>query len=219
VSAEDDAFLARWSRRKIEARRAPEPESVPAAEPEELETSAAGPGDAEASLTPEEIEALPKIEDLTSESDLGAFLKKGVPEALRNAALRRMWSVDPAIRDYVGDARDYAWDWNVPGGVPGNGPLAPRLELSEEVKNMFSEHPGARHSEVAAADSEPADAADGEADANAPAESQFASTSVRLGQPPAPQAAPTLSTGIEPELRPESTVSAPPRRHGGAVPT
>jgi len=45
-----------------------------------------------------------------------------VPEAWRAAALRRVWVMDPAIRDFVGPA-DYAWDWNKPGGVPFYGPL------------------------------------------------------------------------------------------------
>ena len=34
-----------------------------------------------------------------------------------------MWALDPKIRDYVGEARDYAYDWNTPGGVPGSGPV------------------------------------------------------------------------------------------------
>jgi hypothetical protein len=33
------------------------------------------------SSTPEEIEALPKIEELTPETDITAFLRKGVPDA------------------------------------------------------------------------------------------------------------------------------------------
>ncbi|TIU06806.1 MAG: DUF3306 domain-containing protein, partial [Mesorhizobium sp.] len=53
-------------------------------------------------------EPLPRVEDLTAESDLSAFLRKGVPKMLKRAALRRMWSLDPAIRDHIGPS-EYAW--------------------------------------------------------------------------------------------------------------
>jgi hypothetical protein len=36
--------------------------------------------------------------------------------------MRRIWLDDPAIRNFIGPA-DYAWDWNVPGGAPGYGPM------------------------------------------------------------------------------------------------
>ncbi len=126
-----DGFLARWSRRKSEERR--EKAQPPAPE--------AAPANCEPELTPEEIAALPKIEELTPETDISAFLRRGVPEALKNAALRRMWSLDPAVRDYVGDARDYAYDWNVPGGVPGNGPLLPTDDVDAMLRQMFPKSP------------------------------------------------------------------------------
>jgi hypothetical protein len=122
-------FLSRWSRRKIEVKRAEEgPEPLPAVgEPAP---------DAE-ELSAEELAALPPVESLTAQSDIAAFLRKGVPQALRNAALRRAWTLDPEIRDYVGDARDYAYDWNVPGGVPGTGPLDPGTDVAQMVKDVF----------------------------------------------------------------------------------
>ena len=108
-----ETFLARWSRHKDEARRA-------AREPVAAERQA--PVE-EAALTEEEIAALPKIESITAETDVSAFMRRGVPEALRKAALRRAWMADPAIRDFVGHARDYDYDWNLPGGAPGCGSL------------------------------------------------------------------------------------------------
>lgn len=106
----DGSFLQRWSRLKRDADAAlPEPLAEPEAD----------------ALGEEEIAALPDIGTLTAESDITGFLRKSVPPALRNAALRRMWLLDPAIRDFVGPARDYSYDWNTPGGVPGNGPLEP----------------------------------------------------------------------------------------------
>jgi hypothetical protein len=133
VSDGREDFFARWSRRKREAIRENEAPAEPA--PETASTDASE----EPVLSSEDLAALPKIEDITPETDITAFLKKGVPEALRNAALRRAWSLDPAIRDYVGDARDYAWDWNVVGGVPGNGPLLPVDDVDSMLRTIFGD--------------------------------------------------------------------------------
>jgi Protein of unknown function (DUF3306) len=133
-------FLSRWSRRKQQARRAepdPEPQAVEPAETPTLPEALAG----EPALSPEEIEELPTIETLTAESDVSAFLRKGVPETLRNAALRRMWALDPAIRDFAGHARDYAYDWNSPGGVPGTGPLSAADDVEAMVGRVFGDPP------------------------------------------------------------------------------
>src|SRR3712207_6536309 len=62
-----DGFLARWSRRKFEVRR--EEAQPPAPE--------GAPANREPELTPEEIAALPKIEELTPETDISAFLRRG----------------------------------------------------------------------------------------------------------------------------------------------
>lgn len=115
MSAEDGTpFLARWSRRKLAE---PVPEAAPDAPPPASEqpkppATCPIPGGPEIDLA-----SLPKLEDMTVASDLGPFLRPGVPAALRAAALRRMWSLDPAIRDYIGPV-EYQWDFNAPGGLP-----------------------------------------------------------------------------------------------------
>jgi hypothetical protein len=134
MTEERDSFLSRWSRRKLETRQAPRPEPIDA---EEQAASGPEPPESEPEITPEEIEALPRIEEITPETDISGFLRKGVPEMLRKAALRRMWALDPAIRDYVGDARDYAYDWNVLGSVPGNGPLLPTDDVAGLVERVL----------------------------------------------------------------------------------
>jgi hypothetical protein len=131
-----DGFLTRWSRRKLGA----EPDAPPPEPAAELGTTApelASAAPAE-TLSDEELALLPPIEELTPDSDITAFLRKGVPEVLKKAALRRIWALDPTIRDYVGDARDYAWDWNTPGDVPGGGPLLPGDDMAERIERMFS---------------------------------------------------------------------------------
>lgn len=145
---DDSPFLARWSRRKLSV-----PAEIPAAPVDaEPDTRAVVP---EADLAPPP--ELPALDTITAGTDITGFLAKGVTQAVRNAALRRMWSLDPAIRDYVGDARDYAYDWNVPGGVPGFGAIDPGYDVQGTLARMFSDPKpeGADESGGASADTAP----------------------------------------------------------------
>ena len=83
---------------------------------------------------------LPSLEDLTADGDLSAFLREGVPAALRNAAMRKMWSLDPAIRDYVG-LSEYAWDFNKPGAMTGFGPLEAGRAVADFLSTVSRETP------------------------------------------------------------------------------
>jgi hypothetical protein len=65
---------------------------------------------------------LPPIDAIDAATDVTAFLGKGIPQELSRAALRRAWSTDPAIRDFVGLAEN-AWDFNDPNAMPGFGPV------------------------------------------------------------------------------------------------
>jgi hypothetical protein len=134
-----EGFLTRWSKRKQEVARetierdvAPMPDNPPEVIVESIE-----PHDPEA-ITPEELAALPPIEEITDAADFSQYLRKGVPAILRNAAMRRMWLLDPAIRDYVDPALDYAYNWNIPGGVPGNGALAAGFDAKGAAEKFFS---------------------------------------------------------------------------------
>ena len=128
---DDNGFLARWSQRKQEAKQ-PERETPVV----DAEIAAAPATEAEAA--PEfDLSSLPTIEELTSETDITAFLRKGVPEHLRNAALRKSWALDPAIRNYVNPALDYAYDWNTPGGVPGNSELGAGIDVARMVSQIM----------------------------------------------------------------------------------
>lgn len=132
---EDENFLSRWSQRKREAKR--EVAGVAAAKPfeeTEAQSEATDEGVAEKSF---DLSSLPKLEDITGATDIKAFLDKGVPEGLRNAALRKAWASDPAIRNYVNPALDYAYDWNTPGGVPGNSELAPGTDIAKMVLQIM----------------------------------------------------------------------------------
>jgi len=214
---EDHGFLGRWSRlKRTRDEPAPEAEAVSESDPApEQDASQPEPE----TLSDEELAALPRIEDLTEGSDIDAFLKAGVPRDLRNAALRRMWMLTPAIRDYRDPAVDYAWDWNTPGGVPGDG-VAPSPERAAEMlrslvaprKDVAPERPApelpseARPAE-SAMDSEDGTVAqsaapDDDAPAQSPDDSEMAARQV-ADAPPETDAAPD---------------AMPRRRHGSALP-
>lgn len=137
-----DDFLSRWSRRKREVVQAEVPEelTIPAPPPEADALPLQEDDDPldENALSDEAIAALPSLDSLTVETDLTQFLKAGVPQVLRNAALRRMWSIDPSIRDYLCEAREYAFDWHIPGAVPGTGPMLPTDDIAGMVRDIFA---------------------------------------------------------------------------------
>jgi hypothetical protein len=88
----DDNFLQRWSRLKAESRKAapvPPPEVEPAPQP---------PAPVE-QKPPEETAPpqLPPVEELTADSDYSVFLRPGVPEETKLAALRKLWASDPTL--------------------------------------------------------------------------------------------------------------------------
>jgi len=129
---ESEGFLDRWSRRKREA-----PEAVTLTPLEEASATpvvADVPAEAEAIGVP----ALPSIDDLSPESDLSLFMRADVPDALRQQAIKRMWSLDPAIRDFVGLA-DYAYDYNDPNGVPGFGPMRASDDIAALLRQAIGE--------------------------------------------------------------------------------
>ena len=129
-----DGFLSRWSRRKRDEARRPSEVPPEAATPV---APGAAPSEDEAALSPEELAQLPSLDALTAATDLTPFLRAGVPRVMRNAALRRMWSIDPAIRDFVSEAREYAYDWNTPGGVPGTGGAISAEDVRAMVEKVF----------------------------------------------------------------------------------
>ena len=133
----DRGFLARWSQRKQDAKQ-PEPKpDDPAGESAASSVSPAPQGE---DVTPEfNLSTLPKLEELTGSTDITAFLRKGVPEHLRNAALQKSWALDPAIRNYVNPALEYAYDWNAPGGVPGGGELGAGVDVARLVSQIMGE--------------------------------------------------------------------------------
>ncbi len=236
MSKADTNFLARWTRRKqaVEAAEAAGEHLAAASEHKIPPTATAQPAEPPPANSvegeePENAEPLPRLEDLTAQSDLSAFLRKGIPETLRKAAMRRMWSLDPAIRDYVGPS-EYAWDFNKPESIPGFGPM--RQATKEMVASVFgivrakAEAAAEGIDEVEGA--MPASAAEGEmragrspaaaaaARASVPPSGPGASASPREGADDVAQNANPAGSSGGPQDQGSSNARI--NRHGGATP-
>lgn len=229
MSAEDEeGFINRWSRRKQEvAKENSQPEA------EKIQEQADAEQKQDGAETPEEefdISKLPPVESITAGTDIRAFLSKGVPAALTQAALRRAWSADPAIRDHIG-LSEYSWDFNSPG-IDGFGPLDPNLNVQEMVADIFGKLKQAAtetealadkvdslttQTQAAAVPTEPPKSVELLGDKSEPVleqESFSAHSDSESGDKTAQSAAATQQPGSE-------IVELPvqPRRHGSALPS
>ena len=211
----DEPFLSRWSRQKQQQVKQPEAKPKVAAPGK--------PGEPEPEI---DLSKLTKVEDVTAESDITQFLQKGVPEALQKLALRKMWSLDPAIRDFV-EVAENQWDFNMPGGIHGlfeevaEGTDV-RVWMAQATQSVFGDD--AKKPVEAVADgphSAPSESTDAAAsnvavqnDANAsPAPEILASLPAVAPAPAVPvrQAAVVIQGSDTPQ-------GPPRRRHGGALP-
>jgi hypothetical protein len=124
-----ETFASRWSRLKVSRTdEAPVPTGDGAGLPDGAD-AVAGLQDDSGNLNGDQspgqifdVTSLPSIDSITLDTDIRAFLQAGVPEDLKRSALRRAWSTNPAIRDFIGIAENQ-WDFNDPNGIPGFGPL------------------------------------------------------------------------------------------------
>lgn len=133
-------FVARWSRLKRDTAKEKTETDAAQSRAQPAETTVAVEQGTQA--TPPEEPAfdpatLPPIESITAESDIRAFLQSGVPAELTKAALRRVWTTDPAIRDFIGIAENQ-WDFTDPTAMPGFGPL----EATDDVRELVAQAMG-----------------------------------------------------------------------------
>jgi hypothetical protein len=198
--SERESFLERWSRRKLEIEEKSrsgdaDADAKPAGETRAEEAMAAGaepaaaraaaPTDGVGTAEPEFdfLSQLPSIESITA--TIRPFLRPGVPSELTHAALRRVWSVDPNIRDYIGLAENQ-WDFAT-GDIPGFG----ALELTEDLRKIVAEIVGGGPPTPAERTPAPEAASDGKA---AEAESQPAKAIAESPAAAGPSARPTATT-------------------------
>jgi hypothetical protein len=137
-------FILRWARIKRGLDTAREAPGVA------LPSVSAETGTNAATAEPFDLASLPSIESIVADTDIGVFLRSGVPAELTRAALRRAWASDPAIRDFIGIAENQ-WDFNDPNAIPGFGPLQATDEAPaaltqvasklEKVADAFAETP------------------------------------------------------------------------------
>jgi Protein of unknown function (DUF3306) len=209
-------FIDRWSRRKQEAASEDaEPKkasSEGAAASRSDEEAKSKSGELEAPVPEFDISSLPPIESISAETDITAFMRTGVPETLKHAALRRVWASDPVIRDFVGLNENF-WDAAGPDGIPGFGDLDPNLDVRRMVSELFGETP---HQ-----DTQPGSEADRVADSsalatdNSPDAANPPQATLAAGEN-VPQRNENAAAQTEsPEAAPEKKIS---RRHGGAMP-
>jgi hypothetical protein len=169
----DEDFLSRWSRRKHAAEEASSVSlpSAPVSDPPKEEDARSAMASEVDSAGELDLSALPPLDSITSATDVTAFLRKGVPQALTREALRRAWAADPAIRDFVGLAEN-AWDFNDPNAMHGFGPLDYTPEQVRElvakivgdVKRVVEDGPSSaapqQQDVVMSSDMEPAESSD-----------------------------------------------------------
>jgi hypothetical protein len=170
----EEDFLARWSRRKREVAKE---EAAPRAEKGAVQNQPVS--DTKPSAEPEfDLASLPPVESINALTDVTQFLRDGVPADLARAALRRVWTADPAIRDFVGLSEN-AWDFTDPTAMPGFGPL----ESTEEIQQMIT---GIVDQIGNAAESAAADAQQSPSDSKALIESQPGDQPMRVAAAAAP---------------------------------
>lgn len=129
----EEDFLTRWSRRKRSSAAGAKAVAESAPAPAEALPNSAEKVSANAQPAFDPA-TLPPVDSITAVSDITAFLQQGVPAELTRAALRRVWTADPAIRDFIGLAEN-AWDFTDPNAMPGFGPL----ESTDEVRRMIAD--------------------------------------------------------------------------------
>jgi Protein of unknown function (DUF3306) len=145
----------RWVRLKQKAKKLPGSEAASMG----IESAAPQAEADAAEHQPFDPASLPSIDTIAADTDIVAFLQSGVPAELTRAALRRAWTSDPAIRDFVGIAENQ-WDFNDPNAIPGFGslgtlrgqvaclsPVSPNLTktsdlLAEEMSDLLAEGMG-----------------------------------------------------------------------------
>lgn len=162
--SEPDKFLERWSRRKRGLENEMDSEQEQAALPPEEGTAApdvaeGGPQPATESKKEGEEPAfdltkLPSIDSITATTDIRMFMLPGVPMALRQAALRKVWVTDPKIRDFI-EMAENQWDFTV--NSPGFDFSPPTGDVQKMVAEIFGKSHEEKEAEAkqAAAEQKP----------------------------------------------------------------
>ncbi len=142
--SDPENFLQRWLRRKLapESPASPRPPAEQQAADDASGLSAPARQDAAEAgdeNQPFDAASLPSIDSIGANSDVTAFLRPDVPPDLTRAALRKVWTSDPAIRDFVGLVEN-GWDFNNPGAMSGFGTISAE-EVARLAAHVIAELP------------------------------------------------------------------------------
>lgn len=208
----DDDFLSRWSRRKQDARHAPEPEPEPDAAP----ATEPAPEKTDEEIL-EEL-GLPDPDSLGPGADFKAFMAKAVPDRIRRRALRKLWLSNPALAN-LDQLVDYGEDYTDSATVVAN--LQSAYQVGRGYLDKLARTP--EDAGPVAPDPEPAEASaaaggSAEADERAAEAGENADPAMDDGETAASETETAESAGAEPlpaEIEPphdQASATAPPRR-------
>jgi Protein of unknown function (DUF3306) len=215
---ERENFVSRWSRRKREAASEKTQGEQPgiADAPKETDQSASLSSEQSKLTDPDaaefDVASLPPIESIEAGTDITAFMRAGVPAELRHAALRRAWSADATIRDFVGLNENYWSDVTGSGGVAGFGDLDPGFDVKRMVSELFGEN-ATQKTGSESSDTSPAPAA-----VSRPAVEEKGMNAPEPNTSEAAQVEGTKIAAAQNHAPAEQTEQRPVRRHGGALP-
>jgi hypothetical protein len=146
MMSEPKKFLARWSARKLASRTPPasgdtHAQQGPGDDKEIADNGALAekPNDRDTPAQSFDPAQLPPLDSIGPDSDIAAFLRRDVPPELTRAALRRAWTSDPAIKNFVGLVES-GWDFNDPAAMSGFGPISPE-EVARLAGNVIAALP------------------------------------------------------------------------------
>jgi Protein of unknown function (DUF3306) len=210
--AADENFLTRWSRRKHKAaRQLPKAAQEGGAVAPQRDTDrAASDAVAEGGSIGDSISAS-EISIGSATDDLCTLLAAGAPAEAMSTALRRAWTSDPAIRDFIGLSEN-SWDFTGSGAIEGFGSLS-----AEEARRLLAQAIRAPER----AEPSPGQPADVRSpNPEKPEPSVLAEPSPQTtGDGVPPDDAGASDSAMQHETKASRAEAFPPmRRHGGALP-
>jgi hypothetical protein len=206
---DEEGLLSRWSRRRLEVREAEEREAqeIAAREAEQAEAQALLADPEQRDMPPDDetrqkwIEELEQIDidSLSYDNDFTIFMKSWVPGALRQRALRKLWTTNPTLavldglNDYDLDYTDAAMgagkvisSWSPQGGYAKLEELTEKVsELAAEAEDTSADNSGAEEDDLPVFDDTPAPERLAGDDGNGePAGEEVASSKAEDAKPP-----------------------------------
>lgn len=238
-------FLSRWSQRKRAMEEGAELEETTAAKAEPAQRGPTEDDGAAGDRERIDPADLPDIETLDANSDFSQFMQKGVPEALKRRALRKLWQVDPAF-SHICMLDDYNLDYTdaamvvpnlktlyqvgrgmiLPGEDTAEAPESPAAEAAAEAAETSgapAEAPAGAAQEAPCGAAQEAPAADAPDAPEAQAAAAATAGSGRISREPRKPGVPLVSASARPATgtprSPRPTARTASRRRWGDTET